>query len=332
MLGTLLNNRYHLEAQLGKGGMGVVYRAYDTLLERTVAVKILGTEGLGTEGRARLLREARAAAQLNHPNIVGIYDAGEAAGKSFIVMELVEGASLHDSRPETLGEILRIAGQVCAALEHAHANGIIHRDLKPENILIATNGTAKLSDFGLARSLASRLTSEGSIVGTVFYLAPELAMGEPADGRADLYALGVMLYELCTGQLPFAADDPLAVISQHLYAPVVPPRAIQPNLPAALDALIMRLLAKRAGARRAGRNRGRPRARTGRPRGPRPVGPRPPRGPGARIGRGPGPLAASDGRKRSHPAHQRRARDRQDPPGARAGGSMPRKQSHRTTR
>jgi tetratricopeptide (TPR) repeat protein/predicted Ser/Thr protein kinase len=245
MLGTLLNNRYHLEAQLGKGGMGVVYRAYDTLLERTVAVKILGTEGLGTEGRARLLREARAAAQLNHPNIVGIYDAGEAAGKSFIVMELVEGASLHDSRPETLGEILRIAGQVCAALEHAHANGIIHRDLKPENILIATNGTAKLSDFGLARSLASRLTSEGSIVGTVFYLAPELAMGEPADGRADLYALGVMLYELCTGQLPFAADDPLAVISQHLYAPVVPPRAIQPNLPAALDALIMRLLAKR---------------------------------------------------------------------------------------
>jgi len=244
MLGTLLNDRYRLEAQLGKGGMGVVYRAYDTLLERTVAVKVLGVEGLGSEGRARLLREARAAAQLNHPNIVSIHDAGESAGQPFIVMELVEGDSLHERRPAALDEILRIAIQICAALQHAHGRGIVHRDLKPENILLTPNGTVKLSDLGLARSLASRLTSEGSIVGTVFYLAPEQALGEPTDGRADLYALGVLLYELCAGQLPFTADDPLAVISQHLYAPVVPPRAIRPELPAALDALIVRLLAK----------------------------------------------------------------------------------------
>ena len=248
MLDTLLNDRYRLEDELGRGGMGIVYRAYDTLLERAVAVKVLGTKGLGTEGRARLLREARAAAQLNHPNIVGIYDAGEAAGKSFIVMELVEGESLHDRRPQELGDILRIARQVCAALNHAHSHGIVHRDLKPENILLgpdgAPDGVAKLSDFGLARSVASRLTSEGGIVGTVFYLAPEQALGETADGRVDLYALGVMLYELCTGQVPFSADDPLAVISQHLYAPVVPPRAIRPDLPAALDRLIIQLLAK----------------------------------------------------------------------------------------
>jgi tetratricopeptide (TPR) repeat protein len=274
--GTLLNQRYRLEAELGRGGMGVVYRAHDTVLDRDVAVKVLsglalsGGEGtaLSTQGRARLLREAQAAAQLNHPNIVSVHDAGEAeipshAGPSpFVVMELVEGQSLHDlvvagnlrvagdRRSEALEEIVAIARQVCAALEHAHTHGIIHRDLKPENVLITpdplgeTGGTAKLVDFGLARTVASRLTSEGTIVGTVFYLAPELALGQEYDGRADLYALGVMLYELTTGRLPFMADDPLAVISQHLHAPVVPPQARNEQIPPALDALIIQLLSK----------------------------------------------------------------------------------------
>ncbi|MFN2168681.1 MAG: serine/threonine-protein kinase, partial [Anaerolineae bacterium] len=218
MIGTLLNERYRLDAELGRGGMGVVYRSHDILLDRPVAVKVLLASGLGTEGRTRLLREAQAAAGLNHPNVVSVYDAGEArlsdsAGSvsptPFVVMELVEGASLHDRRPESLEETVAIARQVCAALEHAHARGIIHRDLKPENVLLAAS-TAKLADFGLARSMASRLTVEGAVAGTVFYLAPELALGQAYDGRADLYALGVMLYELTTSRLPFLADDPLA--------------------------------------------------------------------------------------------------------------------------
>jgi len=171
--GASFQSRYRLDSELGRGGMGIVYRAHDMLLDRAVAVKVLSPAALDTEGRARLLREARAAARLNHPNVVGVYDAGEAEGRPFIVMELVEGESLHRRRPTALPEILSVARQVCAALEHAHAHGIIHRDLKPENVLLAPDGTAKLMDFGLARSGASRHTAEGAIVGTVFYLAPE---------------------------------------------------------------------------------------------------------------------------------------------------------------
>jgi|GEM_PF-418911 len=268
----VLNDRYRLDAELGRGGTGVVYRAHDTLLDRDVAVKVVSSATLGAEGRARFLDEAQAAAKLNHPNIVSVYDAGEAdpltgpsvrayagprlppkvqAGQavSFIVTELVEGESLHARRPEALDDILIIARQLCAALEHAHTHGIVHRDLKPENVIISADGTAKLTDFGLARPLASRITSEGAIVGTVFYLAPELALGQDFDGRADLYALGVMLYELTTGCLPFTADDPMAVISQHLYAPVVPPRARKAGLPPALDDLICDLLRKDPGDR-----------------------------------------------------------------------------------
>ncbi|MGB3904648.1 MAG: ABC transporter substrate-binding protein [Anaerolineae bacterium] len=247
LIGTLLNQRYRLDAEIGRGGMAIVYRGHDTLLERQVAVKVMSEAAApGTEGRARLLDEARNAAGLNHPNIVSVYDAGEANGSAFIVMELVEGESLYKRCPEALDDIVAIALQVCAALEHAHSHGVVHRDLKPENVLLAPDGSAKLTDFGLARSVASRLTSDGTIVGTVFYLAPELALGQHFDGRADLYALGVMLYELTAGRLPFTADDPVAVISQHLHAPVVPPRARNPEIPPALDALIVRLLSKAA--------------------------------------------------------------------------------------
>ena len=248
MLGTTLQNRYRIDSELGQGGMGVVYRAHDTLLDRAVAVKVLSNAGLGTEGRARLLHEARAAARLNHPNIVSVYDVGfadESDSSPFIVMELVEGQSLYDRWPLPTETILDIAGQVCAALDHAHTNGIIHRDLKLENVLLTADGTAKLTDFGLARSLASRLTAEGNVVGTVFYMAPEMALGQQVDGRADLYALGVLLYEMTTGKLPFDADNPLAVVSQHLYAPVVPPSTHKADIPPALEALILKLLSKR---------------------------------------------------------------------------------------
>ena len=252
MIGTVLNNRYRLDEELGRGGLGVIYCAHDNLLDRAVAVKVLNNTGLGTESRVRLLHEARVAAQLNHPNIISIYDAGEtmpsAASEevfSYIVMELIEGPSLHTYKPKSILEICTITRQVCAALEVAHAHGVIHRDLKPENVLIAPNGIAKLTDFGLARSLASRFSQEGMLVGTVFYLAPEMALGEPIDGRTDLYSLGVMLYELTTGKLPFMAEDFLAVISQHLYAPIVPPRTYNPDIPPALEALIVKMMSKR---------------------------------------------------------------------------------------
>jgi ABC-type oligopeptide transport system substrate-binding subunit len=251
-IGTFLNDRYRLEAEIDRGGMGVVYRAHDTLLDRCVAVKVLSEAVLDSEGRARLLREARAAARLNHPNIVSVYDAGDAGtagGSPFVVMELVEGGSLHSHRPQDMSAIVAIARQISAALDHAHTNGFIHRDLKPENVLLARDGSAKLSDFGLARPITSRVTNEGTIAGTVFYLAPEQVLGHDIDGRVDLYALGVLLYELTTGQLPFVGDDPLAVIYQHLHAPVVPPQARNADIPPVLDALITRLLSKDPAAR-----------------------------------------------------------------------------------
>ena len=241
---SVLNDRYRLEEQLGSGGMGTVYRAHDATLDRDVAVKVLSSTGLGTEGRDRLLNEAQAIAKLSHSNIVSVFDAGEEDNTPYIVMEVIEGASLHDKPPKDMQDIVRIAAQVCAALEHAHNHGVIHRDLKPENVLIAEASTAKLMDFGIARSVASRMTTEGEIVGTVFYLAPEIALGQDFDGRADLYSLGVMLYELTTGELPFAQGDPLAVISQHIHATVVPPRAKNEEVPPRLDQLILQLMEK----------------------------------------------------------------------------------------
>ena len=245
MIGTLINQRYRLDAELGRGGVGVIYRAHDTLLDRDVAIKVLSALALSAESCARLLREAQAAAKLNHPNIVSVHDAGEAQGIPFIVMELVEGESLHMYQPRSLEEMLSIARQVCDALDHAHANGIIHRDLKPENILIGSDGSVKLTDFGLALTVTSRLSTEGAIVGTVFYFAPEQALGQEIDGRADLYAFGVVLYEALSGRLPFTDDDMLVVISQHLHAPVVPPSTYNTEIPPALDALIVELLSKR---------------------------------------------------------------------------------------
>jgi len=244
MIGTTINQRYEIKSELGQGGMGVVYRANDTLLKRDVAIKVVSHESLGSGGRARLLHEAQHVANLNHPNIVTVFDAGEYDSVPFIVMELVEGQTLYESKPGDLETILNIARDICSALQHAHAQGIIHRDIKPENVVLAPNGTAKLMDFGIAFSAASRLTEEGTILGTVFYISPEQALGKQIDPRADLYALGVLVYELVCGRLPFEADDPLAVITQHLNAPVVPPRAKNEAIPVDLDHLIVRLMAK----------------------------------------------------------------------------------------
>ncbi len=299
MINTLLLNRYRLDAELGHGGMGTVYRVYDTLLDRPVAVKVVSNTALGTEGRARLLREARAAAKLNHPNIMTIYDAGEENNLPFIVIELIAGQSLREAARPSVEQTVEIAKQICAALKHAHDSGIIHRDLKPDNVMVVqtssprpplseapfrapesgqinsgeggaatppllksslrfqeSHGDAarrgpggevrvKLMDFGLAFSFgASRLTREDALVGTAAYLAPELIEGKPASAASDLYALGVMLYELLAGQLPFSADNIAAMLSQHLYAPVTPASTYNAAIPPAFDLLILRLLAK----------------------------------------------------------------------------------------
>lgn len=243
--GALLYNRYRIETELGRGGMGVVYRAHDMLLDRMVAIKVLSETGVGTEGRARLLREAQSVAKLDHPYIVPVYDAGEIDDIPFIMMQLVEGMNLRESGSLSLPQIINLASQLCEALEHAHRRGIVHRDVKPENILVTPEGTVKLMDFGLAYSPSTtRLTQEGTVMGTLAYLAPEQIMGEAMDGRTDLYALGVILYELTTSRLPFTGDDMLKLISQHLHSPVEPPRTYNADLPPALDDLIVSLLSK----------------------------------------------------------------------------------------
>ncbi len=256
MIGLTLNDRYRIESELGRGGMGTVYRAKDTLLERPVAIKVVSHGALGTEGRARLLQEARAAAHLNHPNIVAVYDVGQAELPgyeemvSFIVMELVEGHTLRERQPQELEKVIEIAQAICEALEAAHGQGIIHRDLKPENVSLSANDTVKLMDFGLARiSGKTRLTQKGAFIGTLSYLAPEIIQGREASPRSDLYALGVMLYELSAGRPPFQADNLTAVISQHLHAPVVPPSAYNEAIPADMERLIVQLLSKRPEAR-----------------------------------------------------------------------------------
>ena len=223
--GEVLNDRYRLDEELGKGGTGAVFRAHDPELNRDVSVKVLTNLGLGTDGRARLQQEAQSIAKLNHPNIVAVYDFGELDEVPFIVMEFVEGSDLHRSAPDDLAEIVNIARQVSLALQHAHDFGVIHRDLKPENVLVQPDGVAKLVDFGIARSVTSRMTSEGQIAGTVYYLAPELALGQDYDGRADLYALGVMLYELSVGSLPFEQGDP-----RPLFRSTSTPRRFRPAL------------------------------------------------------------------------------------------------------
>ncbi|MGI8837210.1 MAG: protein kinase domain-containing protein [Pyrinomonadaceae bacterium] len=248
MPGTILRERYRLDSEIGRGGMGIVYRATDLELHREVAVKVLPTATSSIEARQRLMREARAAAALNHPHIVSVHDVGEANGSPFFVMELVHGPSLAKAPPAELSRLVDIARQICAALEHAHANSIVHRDLKPDNILLSAsslNGSVKLADLGLALPAdAARISRAGLIVGTAAYMAPEQALGQTVDGRTDLYALGVLLYEMATGRVPFIGNDPLAVVSQHVHASVVPPRVLRPELPRALEAVILKLLAK----------------------------------------------------------------------------------------
>ena len=245
--GTVLRERYRLETELGRGGMGIVFRATDLELMREVAVKVLPSASSSPDARQRLLREARAAAALNHPHIVSVHDVGEANGMPFFVMELVLGPRLSDARPADLARIVEIGCQICAALEHAHTNKIVHRDLKPDNVLLSNttaSSSVKLADLGLALpAYGARISRAGIIVGTANYMAPEQALGQPVDGRADLYALGVLLYELIRAASLLRRRCPdyrLAACATRLWC--LPGFAFGSS--ASLEAVILRLLAK----------------------------------------------------------------------------------------
>jgi eukaryotic-like serine/threonine-protein kinase len=248
---TLLNNRYRLTALIGSGGMAAVYRAVDTRLARTVAVKVLHPEYARDEPfLQRFQQEAEFAASLGaHPNIVAIYDIGQDDALHYIVMELVEGQDLkeiiRDRAPLDVSEAFSIARQVASALDFAHKRGLIHRDIKPQNIMVTDAGVAKVTDFGIARSLsASQLTRTGMVIGTAHYFAPEQAQGKPAAPASDIYSLGIVTYEMVTGHLPFDAESPIGVAMQHLHSEPPPPWGYNPALSTRAGAVILRALEK----------------------------------------------------------------------------------------
>jgi len=244
MIGKLINDRYKVKAEIGQGGMGTVYRAHDSVLDRDVALKLLTSVKLGTQGRSRLLTEARTVANLAHPNIVTVFDAGEVDEQPYVVMEYIQGTTLNETSIDGIKAIVGVAKQICNALQYAHDQDIVHRDLKPENVIIQPDGVLRLMDFGLAISTTSRMTENGLIMGTVAYMSPEQAFGYEITPASDLYSLGVMLYELTTKNLPFEAEDALSIITQHIHAPVVPPRAKNDQIPSPLNDLIVYLLNK----------------------------------------------------------------------------------------
>ena len=243
--------RYDLSVHLARGGMADVFEATDRMLDRRVAVKIMH-QRFAESGTfvARFRKEALAAANLSHPNIVSIYDWGHKDGTYFIVMELVKGRSLRDVlRSE--GKLLprraaEIAAEVASALEMAHRNGVVHRDIKPGNVLLAEDGAVKVTDFGVARARddSQDLTRAGAVIGTATYFSPEQARGDPADERSDIYSLGVVLYEMLVGGPPFSGETPVSVAFQHVTSEVPPPGRLNPDIPRELEEIVMRSLEK----------------------------------------------------------------------------------------
>lgn len=249
MEGSVLEGRYRIERLIGSGGMGEVWLAEDRRLGRWVAIKLLRDGSAGDVDR-EIEREARLTARLQHPNIVAIYDAGHAGDRAFLVMEYVHGVSLRDlldirggRLPEE--EAVRYGRQVADALAYAHGQGIFHSDIKPENILITEDGVAKAVDFGIAQTVNRTLsTSEArSILGTIAYLAPEVIQGEPPDARSDVYSLGLTIYELVAGRLPFSGVNPAAMAGQRLVRAPAPLRAHAPEASPALESILARALA-----------------------------------------------------------------------------------------
>jgi serine/threonine-protein kinase len=250
LAGRVFSNRYAIQREVAQGGMAEVYLAHDQLLDRPVALKALFPEYAREPSFVeRFRREAQAAANLNHPNIVAIYDWGQEAGTYFIVMEYVEGRSLRDlirsEAPVDPNQAAEITGEIASALAFAHRSGVVHRDVKPGNVLLTRSGNVKVTDFGIARAGASDgLTQTGSVMGTATYFSPEQAQGLPVDGRSDVYALGVVLYEMVCGVPPFTGDSPVAVAYKHVREDPIAPSERNPEVPPDLEQIIMTSLAK----------------------------------------------------------------------------------------
>src|SRR5438067_3072324 len=249
----VLGERYKLQDLIGRGGIATIYRGQDLRMDRVVAIKVL-REVYSTDPKfvTRFQREARAASALQHPNIVQVFDYGQTDGNYFIVMELVEGTDLRRYlRSRGVLDVDRaiiIAHDVALGLGAAHRRGIVHRDVKPQNVLVGRGGSIKLTDFGIASVYkdvnAERLTTTGMTLGTVQYYAPEQAQGEIVQPAADVYALGIVMYEMLAGRTPFDGDTPVAVAMQHIQDPPTPPSAYNPNIPPALEQIILRCLEK----------------------------------------------------------------------------------------
>jgi eukaryotic-like serine/threonine-protein kinase len=252
MIGRLLDGRYRIEARIARGGMATVYTAIDTRLGRAVAVKVMHT-GLGSDEAfaTRFVREAQSAARLNHPSVVAVFDQGEDDGVVYLVMEYVEGQTLRQlldaESPLPPQRAVALLEQILIAVSVAHDAGLIHRDLKPENVLLSPSGQVKVADFGLARAVnatTSATATSGALVGTVSYLAPELVLHQGADARSDVYACGVLLYEMLTGRKPHEGETPIQVAYRHVHEDIPMPSEVRPELPPYLDALVARSTAR----------------------------------------------------------------------------------------
>ncbi len=261
-LGTLVGERYRIEVQLGRGGMSTVYRAFDTVLERRVAIKLMHREiAADSDQLERFRREARSVAQLSHPHVVTVIDAGEEPsadgappgapeqGRPYIVFEYVEGETLKQrirrEGPLPVAQALAYTIEIARALGAAHEHHIVHRDVKPHNVLISPEGGAKITDFGIARTLTEEgLTMAGRVLGTTDYVSPEQALGQPVTGQSDLYSLGVVLYEMLTGEVPFRGETPVAVAMKHVREDIPDVQSRRPEISAATAAVLDRALAK----------------------------------------------------------------------------------------
>src|SRR3954466_15028175 len=251
MVGEVLSDRYELEELVGTGGMSSVFRAHDKLLERKVALKVLHEQYTeDDEYVERFRREARAVARLSHPNIVTVIDRGEADGRQFIVFEYVDGENLKSAiearGPMPTEQAVALAHQIARALAFAHEHGLVHRDVKPQNVLLNGDGRAKVTDFGIARSMDVKhgMTQTGAVLGTSDYIAPEQAQGQTISAQTDVYSLGVVLYELLTGEVPFPGENFVAVAMRHINEPPPSARARRPDVSPRLDAALQRAMAK----------------------------------------------------------------------------------------
>ena len=248
MSSKILAGRYELFEKIGEGGMSVVYKAKDKLLNRYIAIKVLKPEFVKDQKFIESFRrESQAAASLSHPNIVNIFDVGQEGNIHYIVMELVEGRTLsdliHEEGPLPYPRAIELAKQIAAALSVAHKNQIIHRDVKPHNVLITAGGTAKITDFGIAKAVNSSTivdTTGGGIMGSVHYFSPEQARGGYVDEKSDIYSLGIVMYEMLTGRVPFDGDNPVNIALMHINSEMVPPSKLVSGIPPALERIVLK--------------------------------------------------------------------------------------------